>query len=92
MFKVKTRYYLELLTPEAMDLLGSTKITKNKSSENVLHLKITEVIIYTFVPNKQSGQLLDISPNIFIFLQTFNSDVSYIEVCFTSQNSKLLDI
>ena len=45
MFKIKTRYYLELLTPEAMDLLGSTKITKNKNSENVLHLKITEVIL-----------------------------------------------
>ena len=32
-FKIKTGYYLELLTSEAMKLLGSTKskITKNKN-------------------------------------------------------------
>ena len=32
MFKLKTRYYLELLTPETMELLGSTKskIIKDK--------------------------------------------------------------
>ena len=45
-FKIKTGYYLELLTSETMKLLGSTKskITKDKNSENVLHLEITEVI------------------------------------------------
>ena len=34
-----TEYCLELLTPKAMKLLGSTKkkITKNKNGENVLH-------------------------------------------------------
>ena len=33
MFKIKTGYYLELLTPETMKLLGSTKskITKKKT-------------------------------------------------------------
>ena len=33
MFKVKTGYYLELLTPEAMKLLGSniSKITKDEN-------------------------------------------------------------
>ena len=46
-FKIKTGYYLELLTPETMKLLGSTenKITKNKNGENVPHLKITEVVL-----------------------------------------------
>ena len=36
-FKVKTWYYLELLTPETMILLGNTKskITKDKHGENV---------------------------------------------------------
>ena len=37
-------------------------------------------ILYTFVPNKSFGQLLDISPKTFIFLKTFNSEFSYIEV------------
>ena len=36
-FKIKTGYYLELLMPEIMKLLGSTKskITKAKNDENV---------------------------------------------------------
>ena len=38
---------LELLTPEAMKLLGSTenKIAKNKNGENVPHLEITGVVL-----------------------------------------------
>ena len=36
-FKIKTEYYLELLIPETMKMLGSTKnrITKDKYCENV---------------------------------------------------------
>ena len=64
-----------------MKLLGSTanKIAKDKNSENVLHLEITEVVLvqcnivnndyqqdsrvlYTFVPNKPFGSLLEIYP------------------------------
>ena len=43
-FKIKSGYYLELLTPETMKLLGSTesKITKDKNGENVPHLDIVE--------------------------------------------------
>ena len=48
--------------------------------------------LYTFVPNKSFGQLLDILPKNFIFLRSFNSKISYIEVWFTDQNSKLLEI
>ena len=46
-FKIKTGYYLELLTPETMKLLGSTKskTTKDKKGENVPHLEITEIIL-----------------------------------------------
>ena len=43
-FRIKKGYYyLELLTPETMKLLGSTKskITKCENSENVPHLEIT---------------------------------------------------
>ena len=44
-FKIKTGYYLEFLTHETMKLLESSesKITKDKNSENVPHLEITEV-------------------------------------------------
>ena len=33
-------------------------------------------VLYTVVPNKSFGQLLDISPKNFIFLKTFNSELS----------------
>ena len=49
-------------------------------------------VLYTFVPNKSFGQLLDISPNNFIFLKNFDSEFSYSEVWFTDQNSKSLEI
>ena len=46
-FKIKNGYYLELLTPETMKLLGSTesKITKDKNGENVPHLEIFELVL-----------------------------------------------
>ena len=70
-FKIKNGYYLELLTPETVKLLGSTE-SKIKN-ENVPHLEIVELvlvhcnfvnndyqqdprILYTFVPNKTFGK------------------------------------
>ena len=46
-FKIKTRYHLELLTPETMKLLenNKSKITKDKNSENVPNLEMTEVVL-----------------------------------------------
>ena len=46
-FKITNGYYLELLTPEPMKLLGSTKskITGEKNGENVLHLEIVELVL-----------------------------------------------
>ena len=48
--------------------------------------------LYTFVPNKSFGQLLDILHKNFVFLKTFNSEFSYIEAWFTDQNFKQLEI
>ena len=46
-FKIKAGYYLELLTPETMKLLGSakSKVTNDKNGKNVPHLEITEVVL-----------------------------------------------
>ena len=46
-FKITTRYHLELLTPETMKLLRSTKSkrTKIENGENVSYLDITEVVL-----------------------------------------------
>ena len=110
-FEIKSGFYLELLMPETMKLLRSTKskITKSENIENFPNVEINEMVLvlcnivnnnyqrnskvlYTFVPNKSFGQLLDISPKIFIFLKTFNSDFSCTEVWFTAQNSSPLEI
>ena len=39
-------------------------------------------VLYTFVPNKPFGSLLEISPTNQIFLKTFNSEYDEIEVWF----------
>ena len=49
-------------------------------------------VIYILIPNTSFGQLLDISPKICMFLKTFNSELSYIEVWFSDQSCKLLEI
>ena len=49
-------------------------------------------MLFTFIPNKSFGQLLDISPRNCISLKKFNSEFSYIAVWFTDQNSKPLEI
>ena len=49
-------------------------------------------ILYAFTPNKSFFHLLDISSKTFIFLKTFNSELSHIEIWLTDQNSKLLEI
>ena len=110
-FKIKNRYYLELLTPETMKLIGSTerKITGEKNDENVPHLNVVELvlihcnivhncyqqnsrILYTFVPNKPFGSLLEISPLNHIFLKTFNSEFQEIKVWLTDQNNNPLAV
>ena len=46
-FKIKNGYKLELLTPETMKLLGSTKkdVDSDKNSENVPKLESVEVVL-----------------------------------------------
>ena len=81
-----------------MKLLESTKNKTTKhletTEEVLVHCSIVNNdyqqdsrVLCTFVPNKSFGQLLDISPKNFIFLKTFDSEFSYIEVWFTDQNS-----
>ena len=54
-FKIKTGSYLELLTPETIKLLGSTKskVTKDENDENVSNLENNEVVLvhYNIVKN-----------------------------------------
>ena len=49
-------------------------------------------ILYTFLPYKPFGNLLEISPTNHIFLKTFNSEFQEIKVWFTDQTSKPLQV
>ena len=110
-FKIKNGYKLELLTPDTMKLLGSTKkvVNKDKNGENVPKIESVEVllvhcnlvkndcqhiskVLFTFVPNKKFGQLINISPHAFTMINTVNTEFSYVEVWFTDQASKALEI
>ena len=49
-------------------------------------------VLFTFVPNKQYGQLISMSPNSLIFLKTMNTEFSEIDIWFTDQNNNALEI
>ena len=49
-------------------------------------------VLFTFVSNKQFGQLIDISPHSLTMLNTTNTEFSSIKVWLTDQNSKPLEI
>ena len=52
----------------------------------------TSKVLFTFVPNKQFGQLIDISPYSLTMMNTVNTEFSFVEVSFTDQASKALEI
>ena len=107
-FKIKTSYKLELLTEKTMQLSGISQkvIDKNKDGGIVPRLETVEVVLvhcnlvnnnyqqaskvlFTFVPNKQFGQLITITPTM---LKTTNAELSFIEIWFTDQNNRSLEI
>ena len=109
-FKIKTGYKLELLTPETMKSLGSTKkaVYKDKDGETVPKLESVEVVLvhcnlvkndyqhtskvlFSFVPNKQFGQLINISPHSLTMMNTVNTEFSNVKVWFIDEASKALE-
>ena len=50
------------------------------------------IILYTFVPNRTFGSLLEISPTNHVFLKTFTSEFQQINIWFTDQTSKPLEV
>ena len=102
-FKTKNGYKLELLTLKTMKLLGSTKkknVPKLDSVKPVLvHCNLVKndyqhasKVLFSFVPNKQFGQLLNISPHVFTMMNTVNTEFHSVEVWFTDKSSKAIEI
>ena len=52
----------------------------------------TSKVLFNFVLNKQFGLLINISPHSLTMMNTVNTEFSYVEVWFTDQPSKALEI
>ena len=49
-------------------------------------------VLFTFVPNKQFGQVITITPHSLAMLKTTNAEFSFIEIWFTDKKNRPLDI
>ena len=49
-------------------------------------------VLFTLVPNKQFRQLITITPQSLTTLKTTNAEFSFIEIWFTDQNNRPLEI
>ena len=49
-------------------------------------------VLFMFAPNNNYGQLITISPETLIVLKTVNTEFSFIEIWFTDQDNRLLEI
>ena len=49
-------------------------------------------VLFSFVSNKQFGQLSNISAHVFTMMSTVNTEFPSVEVWFTDQSSKALEI
>ena len=52
----------------------------------------TSKVLFSFVPNKPFGQLINISPKSLTMMNTVNAEFSFVEVWFKDQTSKTLEI
>ena len=48
--------------------------------------------MFTFVPNKQFGQLITILPHLLTMLKTTSAEFQSIELWFTNQNNRSIEI
>ena len=49
-------------------------------------------VLFTFVPNKKYGQLITVSSHSLIMLKTVNTEFSFIEIWFTDEDDRPLEI
>ena len=78
--KIKNRIVFKIKTGYKLELLPPET------------MKQTPKVLFTFVPNKQFEQLINIAPHSLTMLGTTNTEFSFIEVWFTDQNSEPLEI
>ena len=55
-------------------------------------INIHQKYSFSFISNKQFGQLLNIYPHVFTMMNTVNTEFFSVEVWFTDQSSKALEV
>ena len=94
--RIKIGYKLELLINETMRYAPIIDATKN--GENVPRLEILRNVLvfcnllFSFVPNSRFRSLLSITPQVLKCCDTVDSIFDYIEISFTDQNGRPLEI
>ena len=99
LFKIKNSYKLELKKNVDKDKNGQNVPKLEIVEVALVHCSLvkndyqhTSKVLFTFVPNKKFGQLINISPHAFTMMNTVNTEFCYIEVWFTDQSSKACEI
>ena len=69
-----------------LELLQVVLVHCNLSNNNYQQ---ASKVLFTFVPNKQFGQLINIAPHSLTMLGTTNTEFSAIKMRFTNQDSDL---
>ena len=105
-FKVKTGYKLEIMlllgsSKKVIDKNKDGEIVPRSQAVEVVLVQCNLVnnndqqeskVFFTFVRNKQFGQLITIAPYSLTMLKTTNAEFSFIEISFTDQNNRQLEI
>ena len=100
MFNPETK---NLLGSTLKDVDKDTKIENVPKLETVevvlVHCNLVKInyqdpskVLFTFVPNKQFGQSINISPHFLTLINTVSTEFRYVEAWFTDQGSKALEI
>ena len=79
---------------------NSENVPKSESVEVVLvHCNLvkndyqhTSKVLFSFVPNKQFGQLINVLPYSLTMMNTVDTEFSFAEIWFTGQVTKALEI
>ena len=97
---IKTMKLLESTKKDVDKNKDGANVLKLESIEVVLvHCNLfkndyqhTSIVWFTFVPNKQLGLLINIWPHFLTMMNTVNTEFSFVEVWFTDQINKALEI
>ena len=84
-FKIKTELYLELLSPEIMKLLESTKskIIKDENSESISHLENTEIVlVYINILTTIINKILEFCIRLLLILRLVNYWIFHLKILY----------